>query len=49
MMLKSNKIMGVKNPKLTEAYKNFTGEELEGAHNAWEDMKACIEIYFKTK
>jgi len=35
-----------KNPNLGEAYKFFTGKDLEGAHNAMVDVKACIEVYF---
>lgn len=49
MMLKSKKLMGGKQPKLVDAYKHFTGEELKNAHTAWADMMACMEIYFQTK
>ena len=56
-MLMSNKIMKLKQegsnrpkyPTLEEAYKYFTGKELEGAHNAMVDAKACMEIYFIMK
>ena len=35
-----------KNPNLGEAYKHFTGDTLEGAHNAMVDVQACIDVYF---
>jgi len=31
---------------LGEAYKHFTGVELEGAHDAMVDVKACMEVYW---
>jgi DNA polymerase-3 subunit epsilon len=34
---------------LASAYQFFTGKELEGAHNAMVDTKACMEIYFAIK
>jgi DNA polymerase-3 subunit epsilon len=38
-----------KSPNLGEAYFHFTGEKLEGAHNAAVDLRACKAVYFGIK
>ncbi|MBJ9695723.1 3'-5' exonuclease [Burkholderia cenocepacia] len=35
-----------KSPNLGEAYEFFTGQKLEGAHNAAVDLAACKAVYF---
>jgi len=48
-MIESRKIIGGSNPKLIDAYKHFTGKDLEDAHSAYADTKACMEVYFAIK
>jgi DNA polymerase-3 subunit epsilon len=48
-MIMSKKAMSVKSVKLIEAYKHFTGSELQDAHSAMADTKACMEVYFAIK
>ncbi|MAG32594.1 MAG: hypothetical protein CL908_17050 [Deltaproteobacteria bacterium] len=36
---------GYKWPTLAEAYKHYTGRELEGAHDALVDTEACLEVF----
>lgn len=40
---------GYKWPKLAEAYKHFTGLDLEGAHDAMNDLLACKAVFFKLR
>jgi DNA polymerase-3 subunit epsilon len=35
-----------KSANLGEAYRHFTGRELEGAHSAMVDVRACMDVYF---
>lgn len=44
-MIGSRKIIGGKQPKLMDAYKYFTGKDLDGAHNAMVDTFACMAVY----
>lgn len=38
-----------KTASLGEAYRHFTGKELENAHSAMADVQGCMEVYFAIK
>lgn len=38
-----------KSANLGEAYEHFTGQPLEGAHNAMVDVRACATVFFAIK
>lgn len=38
-----------KTANLAEAYRHFTGKELENAHSAMADVQGCMEVYFAIK
>lgn len=40
---------GIRNPKLTEAYRFFTGKEYPNPHHALEDAKATFEVFKRLK
>lgn len=40
---------GFKSPKLSEAYKHFTGKELDSAHNAMNDALGCMDVYWSVQ
>lgn len=48
-MVGARKVMGGKQPTLGEAYKYFTGEELQDAHTAIADVNACLAVYKSIK
>jgi DNA polymerase-3 subunit epsilon len=37
---------GFKMPRLGEAYRHFTGRELQNAHSAMADVQGCMEVFF---
>lgn len=48
-MMMAKKEMGVKSVKLTDAYKHYTGMDLDNAHSALADTEACREVYEAAK
>ena len=38
-----------KTPNLCEAYRHFTGNDLQNAHSAMADVLACLDVYFAIK
>lgn len=38
-----------KTANLTEAYRHFTGLDMENAHSAMADVRACMAVYFAIK
>lgn len=45
-MRMAKSVIGGKQPKLVEAYKHFTGEEMQGNHNAMADTEASMVVYW---
>jgi DNA polymerase-3 subunit epsilon len=48
-MILHKKTVGGKQPKLVDAYRHWTGNELADAHNAMADTLAAMEVYFACK
>lgn len=48
-MRMAQKHIGGKNPNLVDAYKHFTGKELENAHSAMADTIASMDVYWAIK
>lgn len=44
--MKAAKRFHHKTPNLSEAYRHFTGRDLENAHSAMADVQACRDVYF---
>ena len=47
--MKAARRFGPKPPRLEEAYEFFTGEKLEGAHDALVDVRAAKRVYYAIK
>ena len=47
--MKAAGFKGPKKPRMGEAYKFYTGKELENAHSAIADVNACMEVYWAVK
>lgn len=47
--MKAAKRFHHKSANLGEAYRHFTGQDLESAHNAMVDVRACAVVYFAAK
>lgn len=45
-MIRAGRGRQFKQPNLAEAYRHFTGEELDGAHRAKADAEGCARVYF---
>lgn len=45
-MRMAKSVIGGKQPKLVEAYKYFTGEEMQNNHNAMADAEASMTVYW---
>ena len=43
--LKLPGMYGYKWPTLAEAYRHYTGDEIEGAHDALVDTEACLKVF----
>ncbi len=48
-MQAARKDIGGKQPNLIDAYKHYTGKDLDDAHSAMPDTLACMEVYFAAK
>lgn len=46
MMMAARKAMGGKQPTLAEAYQHIIGADLQDAHTAMGDTRACMDIFF---
>ena len=48
-MIAARKHLGVKAIKLEDAYLSICGMQLEGAHNAWNDVQATIDLFYEMR